>query len=40
MNKQAHIGTKKIYNSKFEKIQKIGEGQYGSVYKVSLLGKF
>lgn len=29
---------KKLYDKKFEKVLKIGEGAYGSVYKVSAKG--
>ncbi len=29
---------KKLYDRKFEKIEKIGEGSYGNVYKVSAKG--
>ncbi len=30
--------TTKLYQKKFDKIKKLGEGSYGKVYKVSLLG--
>jgi len=29
---------KKLYDRKFEKVEKIGEGAYGNVYKVSAKG--
>jgi len=29
--------TTKLYNKKFSKIQKLGEGAYGKVYKVQVL---
>ncbi len=32
------LKKKKIYNCKYEKLQKLGEGAYGVVYKVAVTG--
>ena len=32
------LKKKKIYNQKYEKMKKLGEGAYGVVYLVSVIG--
>ena len=34
------IKKKKIYNCKYETLQKLGEGAYGVVYKVAVMGTY